>query len=292
MSEQGGRLVRVHDTELYVVERGAADALPLLVLHGGPGLDHHEFAHYLDPLTDGGRYRLVLVDQRANGRSRRDAPPETWTLETMASDVSALAAGLGVERYAVLGHSFGAFVALQHAVDAVGAAAATVISGGVPSGRFLAAVEANLTAFEPVELREQVTASWARELDARTEEDVRQLLADQMPFHFADPLDPRIEEYNRVANAPAVYAPDVLRHFSAGYGLIDVEDRLGTVRHPVLVTAGRHDRTCPVEAAQAMAAGIPGAELVIFESSGHMTFVEEPDLYIAVVRDFLDRATG
>ncbi len=292
MPDEQGRLVPVHDTELYVVERGAPDALPLLVLHGGPGLDHHEFGSYLDPLTDDGRYRLVLVDQRASGRSRRDAPPETWTLETMASDVSALAAGLGQERYAVLGHSFGAFVALQHAVDAIGAAAATVVSAGVPSARWLESVQDNLAAFEPVELREQVTASWARERDVRTEEDARQLLVDQMPFHFADPFDPRIEEYNRVATVPTVYAPEVLRHFSDGYGLIEVEARLGAVRQPVLVTAGRYDRTCPVAAAEAMAAGIPGAELVIFESSGHMMFVEEPDRYLTVVREFLDRATG
>ena len=292
MPEEPGRLVPVHDTELYVVERGASDALPLLVLHGGPGLDHHEFGEYLDPLTDDGRYRLVLVDQRACGRSRRDAPPETWTLETMASDVSGLAAGLGVERYAVLGHSYGAFVALQHAVDAPGAAAATVVSAGIPSTRFLSAVEENLAAFEPVELREQVTASWARESEVRTEEDARTLLLEQMPFHFADPFDPRIAEYNRVATGPTVYAPDVLRHFSDGYGGIDVESRLGTIASPVLITAGRYDRTCTVEAAEVMAAAIPGAELVIFESSGHMMFVEEPDRYVGAVRDFLDRAAG
>jgi len=84
----------------------------------------------------------------------------------------------------------------------------------------------------------------------------------------------------------------VLRHFSDGYGGIDVESRLGVVRSPVLVTAGRHDRTCTVEAAEAMGAGIPGAELVVFERSGHMMFVEEPGAYLAAVRGFLDRATG
>lgn len=292
MPEEPGRRVPVHDTELYVVERGAADALPLLVLHGGPGLDHHEFADYLDPLTDDGRYQLVLVDQRACGRSSRDAPPQTWTLETMASDVSGLAAGLGVERYAVLGHSYGAFVALQHAVDAPGAAVATVVSGGVPSARFLEAVADNLAAFEPVELREQVTASWAREAEARTEEQFRALMSEQWPFHFADPFDPRIAEYSRRADEPMIFNPDVLRHFAGDYGGIEVESRLGEIRSPVLVAAGRYDRTCTVEAAEAMAAGIPGAELVVFESSGHMMFVEEPDRYIAAVRDFLDRSTG
>ena len=61
---------------------------PLLVLHGGPGLDHHEFADYLDPLA--GEHRLVLVDQRAQGRSA-PCDPATWTLGRMAADVTALA---------------------------------------------------------------------------------------------------------------------------------------------------------------------------------------------------------
>jgi proline iminopeptidase len=55
----------------------------------------------------------------------------------------------------------------------------------------------------------------------------------------------------------------------------------------VLVLAGRHDRTCSVAAAQAIADGIPDAALVIFEHSGHMTFVEENDAYVAAVRAFL-----
>jgi proline iminopeptidase len=55
------------------------------------------------------------------------------------------------------------------------------------------------------------------------------------------------------------------------------------------VLAGRHDRTCSVPAAEAMAAGLPDAELVVFEHSGHMAFVEESDAYVAAVRDFLER---
>ena len=88
----------------------------------------------------------------------------------------------------------------------------------------------------------------------------------------------------------AVYGPDVLRAAATeDYGAIAVEDRLADVAHPVLVLAGRHDRTCPVAAAEAMAAGLPDAELVVFEHSGHMTFVEENDAYLAAVRDFLER---
>jgi proline iminopeptidase len=278
-----GRHVEISDTRLHVVERGA-DGLPLLVFHGGPSLDHHMFGDYLDPLAD--EFRLVLVDERSQGRSD-GAPEATWTLERMAADVGELAEAMGFDRYATLGHSYGAFVVLQQAVDRPGHAAATIVSSGAASAHWLGAVEHNLAAFEPVELREQVTRSWAREQDARTPEECEALLQDQLPFHFADPRDPRIAEYERRA-AGVVHAPDVLRHFAtADYGGIELEDRLGDVTQPVLVLAGRHDRTCVPAASEAMAERIPTAELVVFEHSGHMSFVEEGEAYVAAVRRFL-----
>jgi proline iminopeptidase len=278
-----GRLVEIADTALYVVERG--DGSAILALHGGPGLDHREFGDYLDPLTDS--YRLVLVDQRGQGRSQR-SDPSTWTLERFAADVTDLAAALGLDRYAVLGHSFGAFVALQQAVDQPDAARATIVSDGVPSTRFLQGVDEALESFEPVELRAQVAEAWAREADVRTPADFATLWRDQLPFHFADPRDTRIADYE-VRSAGAAYAPDVLRHFEAiDYGPIEVEDRLGDVAGPLLVIAGRRERTCPLAAAEAIAAGVPGAELVVLEDSAHMGFVEEPEAYLGAVRTFLD----
>jgi proline-specific peptidase len=285
--EDGERSIPIGDTELYVVERGSG--YPVIVLHGGPGLDHHEFADYLDPLCD--EYRLVLVDQRGQGRSGRSTA-DTWTLSQMARDVGSLGRALGLERYAVLGHSYGAFVALQHAVDVPDRLGETIISGGLPSSRFLDQIEANLANFEPVELRKQVAASWARETEVSSTEELRKLTAEQMPFHFRDPRDPRIEDYNR-RTAGTVFAPEVLKHFaSQGYGGIDVEDRLESIRHPVLVLGGRHDRTCSVDASETMAAAIPGARLVIFEESGHMTFVEENGPYLDAVRTFLEESAA
>src|SRR6266536_1425316 len=156
-------LVDVGDTRLHVTERGEG-ALALFVLHGGPGLDHTMFGSYLDPLGD--LCRLLLVDERATGRSD-PAPPETWTLERQAADIEALAATLQLDRYAVLGHSYGAFLALQHAVDFPGRPAATIVSSGLPDARYLERIERELEAFEPAELREQVRSSWAREAHAR-----------------------------------------------------------------------------------------------------------------------------
>jgi proline-specific peptidase len=283
-SSAGGRHVSIGDTRLFIVERGQGH--PVLVLHGGPGLDHCEFADYLDALTD--QFRLILVDQRSQGRSDM-SPLETWTLLQMAKDVSSLAEALNLSRYAVLGHSYGAFVALQHAVDFPGAAAQTIVSSGLPSAKYLEQVGKNLAAFEPVELRQQVTASWEREKSAQTQEDCASLMRDQLPFHFGNPLDPRIAEYE-TRTADTVYSPHVLRHFAnQNYGMIEVEDRLAQITQPLMVLAGRLDRTCTAEGAKAIAKGAPHAELVIFEHSGHMTFVEENARYVQVVREWLGR---
>jgi proline iminopeptidase len=225
-------LVRLDDTSLFVEERGAGPAV--IVLHGGPGLDHHEFADYLDPLADG--FRLLLVDQRSQGRSG-PAPSQTWTLERMAQDVIMLARSLRLDPYAVFGHSFGAFVALQNAVDYPGTTAATTVCSGVPSSRSLEAVERNLKAFEPADIRQRVIDSWPRESEVRTQEEFAQLMAG-LPFDFADPRDPRIADYLE-RTSDTVYAPDILRAFSSqDYGAIELETRLGEVASPTLVLAG------------------------------------------------------
>lgn len=284
MVESKSRHVNIGDTRLHIVERG--DGYPIIILHGGPGLDHHSFGDYLDALAD--QFRLILVDQRAQGLSDV-CPSSTWSLKQMAADVKSLADALQLNNYAVLGHSYGSFVALQNAVDFPSAAALTIVSSGLPSARYLEKVWENLDKFEPVELRDQVRNSWEREKIAQTRLEVNNLLHDQLPMQFWNPFDPRIAELES-RSAGAVNSPDVLRYFAnADYGGIDVENRLKEVAHPVLVLAGRHDRTCVVEGAQAMAEGLPDSEFVLFENSAHMTFVEENEKYIQTVRDYLVR---
>jgi pimeloyl-ACP methyl ester carboxylesterase len=68
----------------------------------------------------------------------------------------------------------------------------------------------------------------------------------------------------------------------------DVTDRLPEISAPALVTGGRYDEARPAHVAM-LADRIPHAELMIFENSAHMAFVEERERYIAVADDFLTR---
>src|SRR5919199_3131942 len=143
---------------MFVEEVGSG--FPLVVLHGGPGLDHSSFRPWLDPLGD--EFRLLYVDERGQGRSER-VDPETLSLEVFARDVDLLAEALGLERFALLGHSFGAIVTTWHASE-LGTAAAYVISGGADeTGAMLADVEASLAALG--EGGRPIADSWEAEKD-------------------------------------------------------------------------------------------------------------------------------
>jgi proline iminopeptidase len=259
---------------LNVEEVGSG--FPLIVLHGGPGMDHSMFRPYLDPLGDD--YRVLYVDERGQGRSER-VDPATLSLEVFARDVDLLAEALGLDEFALYGHSFGAIIATWHATE-LGTAAAYVISGGGDeSAELMKDVEASLEAMG--EAGKAIAASWEDEQTVQTKEELLELSRTQMPFHFHGEPPPGYGD-------DTVGSPEVLRHFaSAGYGDFDYRPKLAAVDKPTLVMVGEHDRTTTPRAARVLHAGIPGSKLVIVADAGHMSFVEQTEPYLAQVREFL-----
>ena len=279
-----GRHVQVDDTRLWTMEMGSGH--PMLVLHGGPGLDHTQFRPWLDPLAE--RFRLIYVDLRSQGRSDV-ADESTWTLSRMASDVDGLADALGLASYAVLGQSFGSFVALQHAVDS-GEATHYVLLGSVPSERWLDHVERHLASIEPPELRERIAGSWEREAEVESVDDFRALFLDQLPFHFSSTETDAYRDFAASAAEHMRFTPEVLRRLSrVGYGRLDVEDRLADVRRPVLVVTGEHDRVTVPEGGYAIAEAVPEADFVLIKDAGHMAFAEKPKAVRRAIEAFFDR---
>ena len=67
--------------------------------------------------------------------------------------------------------------------------------------------------------------------------------------------------------------------FSQNLPGFDVRSRLQTISVPTLVVVGRFDMITPVEFSEEIKARIPNSELIIFENSGHMPGVEEPDAF-------------
>ena len=131
-------LVHLNGTDLLYVEVG--EGLPCLVMHDGLGLDHTSMHPWLDPL--GELMHLIYCDYRGNGRSGRP-PSETITFEQPCAD--ALREHLGFEKVAVLGYSFGGFIALEYALRYPERLSHLILGGTSPGGDYGEEIEANAT---------------------------------------------------------------------------------------------------------------------------------------------------
>src|SRR5215211_7415833 len=102
---------RVNGIDLYYEIDGddEADKPACLIPHGGLGIDHSMYRTSLQPLA--ATNRLVFWDHRGNGRS--GGPTNTITIPRLADDAVDLATELGIDRFNLIGHSYGGFVSQE-----------------------------------------------------------------------------------------------------------------------------------------------------------------------------------
>jgi proline iminopeptidase len=102
----GGALMQIGTHRLWVDDSGPRTAPPLLYIHGGPGVGALEFEHYMKPVL-GSAFRLISVDQRGVLRSDPIPKGERVTIDDLIADFEQVRVKLGIERWQILGHSFG-----------------------------------------------------------------------------------------------------------------------------------------------------------------------------------------
>lgn len=248
--------------------------LPCLVAHGGPGL-HHGLYRTLDPLSSG--HRLVYWDHRGHGRS--DALPEgPVEMSLFADDAVLVADRLGIDSFAVLGHSFGGWVAQELALRHPERVTALILAATTP-GQLGAGESADHDQGPPP------PDELARLMERRpaTDTELVELYRELAPCYFAGG-DPSVVV---AALSPELVSADAMARVFDALSRWSSVDRLGAVSCPTLVLAGRHDLFCSPQQLTRIARRIPGADLVVFEHSGHFMWLEEPDRFFALVGDWL-----
>lgn len=112
--------------QVYWETSGNPQGLPALFLHGGPGGGCTDVSRrWFDPR----RFCIITFDQRACGRSTPHGSLEHNTTPHLVSDIEALRFALGVERWIVMGRSWGAALALAYAEQDPARVAAMIVSG-------------------------------------------------------------------------------------------------------------------------------------------------------------------
>jgi proline iminopeptidase len=250
---------------------------PLVALHGGLGLDHTYFRPWLEALP----VQLVLPDLRGCGRSPRDGI-ETAGIDTMSADVDGLRAELGLEKWTVLGHSFGSYLALDYAHRYPDRVEKLILVGGAPALDYPDVIGANLTKRGTPEQAALLQKAMSAPLESDDEFRKGWNLLLPLYFHRFDPQIARQMDAKMLYSAPALFHGfRMLSQFSSLPWLHDLQ-------MPALVTGGRHDWIAPpAQGAQRLARGLPHAQLAIFEESGHFPFIEENERFLSVVREFV-----
>jgi proline iminopeptidase len=273
---------------LWTTEAGRG--APLILCHGGPGL-WDMFGSLAEALAGAGArdVRVVRWDQRGCGRSERCGP---YSVARSVADLDAVQSGLGADRVAVLGHSWGATLALRYALDHPDRVGALIYVSGTGLGwdwhePFQHAIAERLAPSAPrrAELR-------ARAAD-RTEAEDRELAVLQWSAEFTGP--------DAVRHAEAMATPWLgvnwechreiwgeLRETWREPGLVP---RCRELDVPVLIIDGAADLR-PRWAVDSLERALPRVTRVVWPDAGHVPWLEVPGEFASQVADWLGGATS
>ncbi len=264
--------------------------LPLLCLHGGPGLPH-DYLEPVEAVAAAGR-RVIFYDQLGCGNSDHPYDPSLWTVDLFLSELAAIRRALGLVQVHLFGHFWGGMLALEYALTRPEGLAGLILAGAPASMRQFVDGTNRLRR----ELPPEVQCTLAEHEAAGTTEDpaYRGAMMEFYRRHFCR-RQPWPESLTRsfdkwmgdpqvylTMNGPSEFAvTGVLRDW-------DIVDRLGEIRVPTLITSGRYDEVTP-DVIETVHHGIRGSEWVLFENSAHMAHLEEPHRYMEVLEEFLSR---
>jgi proline-specific peptidase len=261
--------------------------IPLLCLHGGPGMAHD----YIGTLADLADERMVVFyDQLGCGRSERPDDPSLWTMERSVAELAAVREALHLDEMHLFGNSWGGWLALQYTLDVQPPLASLTISSSPPSVERAVREMNELRLKLPPDVQDALAYH-----EERAAFDCMEYSAAVMVFYKRHlcrlPRWPEGVEYSMGAGFGSgpyrtMWGPSEFGPVSGNLDGWDITDRLGEIHLPTLLTVGRHDEMRPSHMAD-MQAGIPGSELVVFEESSHMAFQEEREAYMATMRRFL-----
>jgi proline iminopeptidase len=275
----------IRDVSLFVDVVG--HGYPLVLMHGGPGLDHWTLAPF-QRCAD--RFTLVFYDHRCNGRSV-GAPVSSMTWENLTADAEALRERLGLERWAVLGHSFGGKVALEYALRYPDSLSHLVLLDTGGDSRWDQEHAPELLARRGYSLkRVELARRWFNGEFAPREFYPIFMRIGGAYYHRG-----RFSLLSEAAHGlvqgwrPKMRPETQIFGFSRLTKGWTVMDRLGEIKVPTLVLAGRDDFVFPPECQGELAAGIPNARLRIIERAGHNPQSEQPDEVMEAVRAFISQ---
>ena len=274
--------------KLWWRREGDGDALPILLLHGGPGAA----SYYLEPFAERlAEHRpVVIFDQLGCGRSDQPDDPKLWTLDRACQELDDVRAALGLEHCHLLGQSWGGWLAIEYLCRGTEGIERVVLASTSASMRQFGEESLRLIHALPPAICDTIL-----ELSEARLYDDPAFVAASMEFYnrHVCRLDPWPEAMVLTADeldGNQVYLTMNGPNEFTLVGTLRDWDRsadLARITQRTLITCGRHDEITPA-CSDTILNGIPDGRRVVFEESAHCAHLEELELYTATVEEFLE----
>ncbi|MBX2943854.1 MAG: alpha/beta fold hydrolase [Cyclobacteriaceae bacterium] len=279
-TEEG--LQELNGTMLYVKTVG--EGAPIVVIHGGPGLNHTYFIPHLDKLSK--KFQITYYDQRASGRSAISNSDEI-SLQSFTDDIDAIRKHLGQDKIYLLAHSWGAIPAINYGIQHPDHVKGIIFCNPIPFNK---------------EFDAEMTVTQQSRLVGADSTD-RSIIKGSPNFKAGRPsaykklliLSFRNSFYKK-ANFPKfnVEMPDNYKEASQALyrGLgnelseYDYYENIKNFLFPVMILHGAAD-AIPLRASERIIEFLPTATLEVFKKSGHFIFIEENRKFNRVVSKFI-----
>lgn len=281
------------DTSAYVEAdnarlffRAVGEGVPLVVLHGGPGLSHGYLAPQLIRLL-ADDYRLIFYDQRASGRSTGVTDTTRLTMDQFVEDLDAVRRAFGLEQMNLLGHSFGGLLAMHYAAAHPARVERLILLDTDAASWELRTPyqQAVIAARETEEDRREMKAIEVQQGAMNDPAAMARLFRIGLRTYFydralADSLALEFDEH-ALSNYHATS-----RLVRQDLGRYDIHDRLERITAPTLLLHGEAS-IFSVEGAAAIAERIPAARLIVLNDVGHFAYIEAPRAFEAALKAFV-----
>ena len=283
--------------EIYIEECGTPDGIPVVFVHGGPGVGCSEKDRcFFDPE----KYRIILFDQRGCGQSTPYAELKNNTTVDLVSDMERIRQFLKVEQWMLFGGSWGSTLSLVYAQ-----AHPKVVSAMVLRGIFLAREQDYEWLYRKGASR-IFPDNWQRFIELIPEEERSDLVEAYHRRLFGDDEVARMnaaKHWSAWEGGALTLKPnqDMMDHFSDAHNALAIAriechffkhkcwleqpvlarmNMLATI--PAVIIHGRYDMLCPLDNATALSERWPEAELQIIREAGHSS--HDPGITDALVR--------
>lgn len=253
----------------------------IVVLHGGPDFDISYLLPEMDTLIDG--HRLIYYDQRGRGKSAAGFRADDVTLATDVADLDAMREHFGMQSVVLLGHSFGAVLALEYAVRHPARVARIILLNPAPVSASDRQVLADA-------YTKQLGPDLERQNEIRNGSAYRQgdpdAVSARYRIHFEHALvlgadyetlmrrmDSAFHRQGREGILEARAVEDQIYRDTWQKPGYDLMPKLRSLHIPTVVLVSDHD-FIPGAIGEHIANAIPGATLVTLESCGHFSYLE------------------